>query len=299
MKIPGDAWTAASASGLTLDVTTRPDDPLLEEFFAGYDAAFVLPDEKEDLEGFRACLALGQGAERQRLLKRYGDHVEVVLVAREKPGGAMIGGANLICYPLKDGIAAGNLNYVFVQPGERGKGRFRPLVAACEELMAELCEAKRSLAFIELNDPFVLSDEDYALDSRIAGVDQFDRVAIWMRLDAKVVDFPYVQPPLSARQGVDAGLVYAVLGAGDETSLDAGLLEEHLERFFGISVLKGVDPMSVPVAEKQVYALAAMARDGERVALLDAAPLLEAGRKLRESGAKRPEGLRQFLRSHS
>jgi GNAT superfamily N-acetyltransferase len=295
IQIPGDGrkWTVTSASGLELDVTTRPDSPVLAEFFAGYDHAFVLPDEKEDLDGFKACLALGHGEVRQRLLKRYGPHVEVVLVARD--GGKMIGGGNFIAYPVGS-LVAGNLNYVFVTPGARGKGYFRRLVAACEELMAKLFAGLGTLTFIELNDPFVLSDEEYRLDSETAGVDQFDRLAIWARLDAKVVDFPYVQPPLSAHQRPDEGLIYAVLGAS-EASLDPSVLKAHLERFFGISVLKGVEPMDVPVAARQLRALDEMSAGGQRVALLDPAPRIEPGRKLRAPGMARPVGFRQFLRS--
>ncbi|MBI1359214.1 MAG: hypothetical protein GC155_02900 [Alphaproteobacteria bacterium] len=277
-------------------MTTQPDSPVLDEFFAGYDAAFVLPDEKEYLEGFRACLALGHPPMRAQLLKRYGPHVEVVAVARDGQGGAMIGGLNFIAYPLAGDTVSGNLNYIFVAPAMRGRGYFRRLVAASEDLAASLFDLAnpRVLTFIELNDPLVLSDEAYALDSRIAGVDQFDRLAIWARLGAQVVDFPYVQPPLSAYQEADSGLVYAVLGA--EGSLDPLLLKAHLERFFGISVLKGEDPMSVPVAARQLAALESLATRGERVALIDPMPGIEAGRALRHAGGERPESFRAFLR---
>lgn len=302
MNVPGDGmkWTAASTSGLVLDITTRPDSPVLAEFFAGYDAAFVLPDEKEDLDGFRACLALGHDEARARLLKRYGPHVEVVLVARAHAGGEMIGGANFIAYPLGPDLVAGNLNYVFVRPGARGQGHFRRLAAACEELMRilfALPSGARTLAFIELNDPFVLSDADYQKDSKVAGVDQFDRLAIWTRLDQRVVDFPYVQPPLSKRQKADDGLIYAVLGAADWTGLDPAILRAHLERFFGISVLKGIEPMKVVEAKRQLALLDAMAKRGEQVALLDPGPAIEPGRALRASGVKRPDDFRTFLRS--
>lgn len=297
--VPGDGarWSVKSASGLMLDVTTRADDKLLAEFFAGYDAAFVLPDEKEDLAGFRACLALGHGAKREKLLKRYGPHVEVVVVAREKAGGAMVGGANFIAYPLGPKLVAGNLNYLFVQREARGRGYFRRINDAVEELMRALfgMPDAQALSFIELNDPFVLSEKEYRLDSQTAGVDQFDRLAIWSRLNQRVVDFPYVQPPLSARQRADEGLVYSVLGAGRKASLDPAVLRAHLERFFGVSVLKGVDPMTVPDAAKQLDALAVMAEQGERVALINPKSAIEPGRALRASGAKRPKRFREFL----
>ena len=73
------------------------------------------------------------------------------------------------------------------------------------------------------------------------------RIRLWTGLGAKIIDFPYVQPPLSARQSPDGSLLYAVLGAESEP-LDACLLHAHLCRFFGISVLKGGDPMANPIA---------------------------------------------------
>jgi len=293
-----------SASGFSLDITTRPESPILAEFFAGYDQAFILPDEKENLDGFRACLDLGHGAIRRRLLERHGPHVELVLVAREasaqqgKDAPAMIGGANFIAHPVGETLVVGNLNYIFVQPGARGQGRFRRLVAACEALMQTLFAPplRRPLTFIELNDPMILSDADYRLDSEAAGVDQFDRIAIWARLGARIVDFPYVQPPLSAHQAPEEGLIYAVLGAAGETSLDPAILLAHLERFFGVSVLKGVDPWTVPVAAAQLQALADMAIRGEPVALLDPAPSIEMGRAARLSGAARPLDFRALMR---
>lgn len=297
---PRPDWTTVSATGLKLSITVRPDSPVLTEFFAGYDKAFVLPDEKEDLDGFRACLALGQGSVRKALLARYGEHVEVVLVARDPATNDVIGGANFIAYPVAPDIVAGNLNYVFVGHGARGQGYFRRLVSACEELMTQLFDmpAARTLTFIELNDPFVLSDADYEADSQAAGVDQFDRVAIWSRLNARVLDFPYVQPPLSARQEADEGLIYAVLGAARDAELDPAILGAHLERFFGVSVLKGQDPWTSPEARLQLEALGAMAIRGEGVDLYDAAPFIEAGRQLRTTKALRPDSFRQFLRSH-
>lgn len=296
---PGEDWTTRSASGLDLAVTPRPDSPVLEEFFAGYDAAFILPDEKEDLAGFQACLALGQGPVRARLLKRYGLHRELVLTARQAGGREMIGGANFIAYPVARGLVAANLNYVFVTRQARGHGRLRQLVSACEELMAGLFgePAAATLAFIELNDPFALSDEDYRADTAAAGIDQFDRLSVWSRLGARLVDLDYVQPPLSPAQSADEGLIYAVLGAATQAALDPAMLHAHLERFFAISVLKGGRPELVPPAARQLQALERMAKLGERVRLLDPEPGIAPGKALRAAGKARPSSYREFLKA--
>ncbi len=40
--------------GVRALATEDPGSPVLTRFFAGYDRAFVLPDEREELEGFEA-----------------------------------------------------------------------------------------------------------------------------------------------------------------------------------------------------------------------------------------------------
>ena len=124
--------------------------------------------------------------------------------------------------------------------------------------------------FIEQNDPFRMSAEAYAHDTRATGIDQLDRLRIWSKLGARIVDFAYVQPALSARQVPDDSLVYALLG-GRDGPLPAALVAAHLRRFFGISVLKGAPLDGDATASAQLSALAA--RDGE-IALLDPRPLL-------------------------
>src|SRR5690606_33167072 len=91
--------------------------------------------------------------------------------------------------------------------------------------------------FVELNDPLLMDARAYALDSEVAGIDQFDRVAVWARLGARILDFDYVQPPLSPGQSADTGLMLGVVDP-PAPRLDACILGGHLERFFAISVLK-------------------------------------------------------------
>jgi hypothetical protein len=299
-EVPGDGVSARfdSLSGLVLDVTTRPDSPVLDAFYAGYDQAFVLPDEKEDLEGFRACLELGQGAMRERLVKRYGPHREVVCVARDAAGGEVFGGMNFISHTVPGGYVASNLNYIFIGRDQRGGGRFRKLVAACEELASVLFEPPQRpvLTFFELNDPLLLDEDAYRTDSERAGLDQFDRLAIWSRVGAKIVDHDYVQPPLSAHQQAEHGLLYGVVGAGGLDAIPAGVLLAHLERFFGVSVLKGEDPWANPVAGPQLEALKVRAAQEDMIRLLDPAPSIESGRRLRAVGGGGPDGMRGVLR---
>jgi hypothetical protein len=201
-----------------------------------------------------------------------------------------------------------NLNYVFINQRFRRGGFFKRLTIDLPEIARRLlaitnpgdiswppAESPEMLMFIEQNDPYGMSPEEYALDTEFTGLDQLARIGIWARLGAKVVDFPYVQPPLTAQQKADHNLVYGVLGANTD-SLDSCLLLGHLRSFFGISVLKGADPMSEPNAAQQLRSLAGMCEARETVRLLDAAALQHAPSPLSDTQAARPTSLRKFLR---
>jgi GNAT superfamily N-acetyltransferase len=295
------AQTKTGAGDLVLHATDQGGGPVFERFFAGYDRAFVLPDEKEDRAGLSACLALNHGAAHARLVDRFGRFRELCLVA-ETADGRLIGGANFIAMPAAGATAppmvTANLNYVYVDRDFRGRGYLRWLLDAVSETAAELFgERRHALVFIEQNDPFLMSPEDYARDTKLTGVDQFARLRIWARLGARVVDFPYVQPALSADQQPDHCLIYSVLGTV-APELDPAILHGHLSRFFGISVLKGRPLASDPAAAAQLARLEAMAAARENIALLDPGPLLDRAMG-REPAAtaygKRPAGFREAL----
>jgi hypothetical protein len=294
---PDARWTRKLPGGLILRATERPDSPLLESFFAGYDRAFILPDEREELPGFRACLAINPQSRR-----RFGRfHRELVVVIEEEASGTLLGGANFLATRIDDTPAghppvAVALNYLFIEAAARGKGLSRLLKAAVSELAAAAVEAPAGALppalFIEQNDPLRLSPAAYAEDTRRAGIDQIDRMAIWAKLGAQLVDFPYVQPALSAGQASDDSLAYAVLDFPGE-SIDPAWFAAHLESFFGISVLKGGDPLADPVAGPQLARLRALA-PGETVPLLSMRAAIEALRILPELPRNLP--FRDFAR---
>jgi hypothetical protein len=307
----GTRLSLVSASGLAIDATTTADDGLLEEFYRDYDGAFVLENEKEGYDGFAECLGLNAGDQYANLVGRYGPFREFVVVVRDPATGARLGGANFIIFPVSGAAARElvlsiNLNYVFVNAQLRRKGVFRQLMGDLPALAFRLFAETNSsdlpnatwgepqvYIFIEQNDPFRMSREDYDRDTELTGLDQVARIGLWSRLGARIVDFPYVQPPLSKDQDADDTLAYAVLGAPD-ADLDACLLRAHLERFFGISVLKGADLSVEPTAAAQLSELAVRCKDNRRVLLLDGnVPVIESA--LAKS-AKRPATLREALR---
>lgn len=275
------------ANGLVVRTSEDPASPILEEFYAGYDRAFVLPDEREDLDGFVDCLRLNQ-----TLPSLFGRrHSEQVLVVKGNDG-ALLGGANFLAIGM---TAQGGppvslaLNYVFVEPAARGRGLARMLVQAAQRMavlaLAGSNHGHEPAVFIEQNDPLALTAAEYAADTAHAGIDQIDRLAIWASLGARVVDFPYVQPALSVGQEPDDGLIYAALrfpGA----SIPPAWFHDHLQSFFGVSVRKGAPLADDPVSMGLLDALAART---EPVRLIDVGGAIAA---LKEAG--RPAGAINF-----
>jgi hypothetical protein len=321
----GTRLRLTSATGFVIDATTVADDGLLEEFYADYDRAFVLANEKEGYAGFAECLALNAGDGYVDLVRQYGPFREFVAVARDPATGDRVGGANFIVFPVRltapapSSVLSVNLNYVFINAGKRQQGSFRRLVNdlpdAAFRLLAEtnaydlpaewLASASETATpppqvyvFIEQNDPFRMSPEDYKRDTEYTGLDQIARIRMWAQLGAKIIDFPYVQPPLSSDQQPDENLVYAVLGAREET-LDACLLCLHLERFFAISVLKGKDISQQPCASKQIRELADACRRGTRFPLLNPSALHSAAPSAAGSSPLGPGSLRDYLKATS
>lgn len=274
--------------GLELRATTEPTDPLLEVFFDSYDQAFILPSEKEQIDGFRDCLALNLPPAYQPLAERHGPFREFIAVAVDTTDAAetVVGGANMLCTPLRmdtgEDLLVMNLNYIFVLRSQRRRGYFGRILRACEALARRAFVANESAPdpagllvamFLELNDPLRLDADAYARDTAHAGLDQFQRVNIWVRAGTRIVDFPYVQPPLSATQEADPNLLLGVRGI-DVQQLSACLLREHLSRFFAISVLKGVDPAGNQEAHGQLLRLDELCSVGSEIPLLDARALM-------------------------
>lgn len=273
----------ALPGGIGVTASDDAASPVLPRFFEGYDRAFVLPDEREELDGFVACLALN--ASHRHAYGR--THSELVAVF-EDAAGVLLGGANFLATAIDRGSglppAAVALNYVYVEEAARGRGMLRLILGAVRRLaliaLGLAPDGPAPAIFIEQNDPLRLTAEEYAADTAHSGTDQVDRLAIWARVGTRIVDFPYVQPALSAAQQADDGLIYAAVDyPGD--AVDAGLLHDHLESFFGISVRKGADEEAGGVAAAQ---LAELAMRGAPVALLAMEPALRWLRAGRPTG---------------
>ncbi|WP_230280449.1 hypothetical protein [Croceicoccus sp. Ery15] len=81
-----DVWALSLEGGLRIRATASPASPIVDEFFEAYERAFVLPDEKEDIAGFRACLAMNE----DRGCSGPPSHRELIAVI-EDDGGTLLG----------------------------------------------------------------------------------------------------------------------------------------------------------------------------------------------------------------
>jgi len=138
---------------------------------------------------------------------------------------------------------------------------------ASENLTDEHLQSRSVLLFTEQNHPGRMNIQDQKLDSQYTGLDQLDRLRIWDTVASKIIDFPYIQPPLSVFQKPMDTLLYTVRGT-EEDQLDPLVLKYHLERFFGISVLKGKPLSENQTAIRQLEYLEEMAASGETIPLL-------------------------------
>lgn len=298
-----DGKRELSCDGLVVEFSARHDDGVLQRFFEVYDKSFILDSEKESIDGFIRCLKLNQGPEHLGLLQRFGPFVEVVAVARQPGAQEVVGGANFLLCLLPKGNEwqlgyTLNLNYLFVAPDWRGKGLASEIRRACDalarQLIAEIDPASRDikgLTFFEINDPFKLTQEQYRQDTEHAGIDQVQRLKYWAHQGARVVDWGYVQPALSPHQADDNTLALAVLDAGP-SPLPASVLLQHLERFFGISVLKGGPIAQSDSACSQIETLRAWSRMQRHVPLLSLQGRAHAIRcAIEKAPAERPKSL--------
>ncbi len=257
----------ASADELHVALTTKPYSRLVDLFCREYRPAFILPSERESRAGLRLCLSLNGAAGAQT---RFGPGREHIALLRDR-SGAVAAGMNFVCFPMP-GRAAMTVHiiYVFVAPGWRGRGLLRGLCRAAERIARAYGREyglpdDLSVLFVgEQKDPFRMTLAAFQA-AAASGTDAFDRLAIWGQLGARVLQFRYVLPPLKPDAPPEATLFLHVLfrdEVGDARAdaaprhVDAHVLREHLRRFFGLSVAKGLyDPAGRPEVRTQMAQL--------------------------------------------
>ncbi|NMF89819.1 GNAT family N-acetyltransferase [Aromatoleum petrolei] len=185
---------AAPARGLRfreIDASPAGLAALQRFYHERYVAEFPDPDERESLDNMRRYLALkAQGW--------YGDnnyHIVVAELDGEALGGVVF---DYLAMPR-----AGVIEFLFVAADRRASGIGRALLDEAIRLLrrdARRHGARLAAVVAEMNDPF-------RLPATPDNMDPFRRAAIWGRWGFGVLEFPYVQPALSAGQQPVDGLL--------------------------------------------------------------------------------------------
>jgi hypothetical protein len=265
----GQTRTPCPGGGLCFRVTSRPYSRLVDAFYREYRQSSVRFAERENRAGLRLCLAMN-GAQGERSHDRFGPSREHVAVLRDV-NGAIAAAMNFICFPIADGVMTVHTIYATVNPAWRGRGLLRIAYRKIKDVANEYAReagmpADPVIIFIgEQKDPFRMTLADFQSDMRISGHDAFDRLAIWAALGAQPLAFDYVQPALRIGGLSDHTPFLRLLYPGEMSevgsspatrSLDPNILNEHLRRFFGISVAKGqYDPEDLPEVRHQMMDL--------------------------------------------
>jgi GNAT superfamily N-acetyltransferase len=241
--------TEAYRKTLGLETIDRPHDTGLEEFHRLYRSVFTLEDESEPIEGFAKVLSFNWNAHIQRDL---GPFIEPIFVLRDPADGTLAGAANFVIYAYpgrREAFtfdASCQLNFLLVRDDLRGLGIALDLMDYMEAEIAKFarqhCGTHRTFTTIELNDPSRMTAEQIDADARAALIDPADRTAWWHKRGFRRLELPYVQPPLSADVEACTYLDYYIrcVAPADAqiNAIPSAILQEHLRRFFTVSVGK-------------------------------------------------------------
>ena len=209
-----------------MKVFTSADAEGFSDLYSIYRSVFPDENETEDMDGIRASLALvGDEA----LVSRYGRFEEFWIADGEE--GRFRGGVNYTSFEIPSlGITTAHINYLFTARAERRRGTGSALLEKVKE------QSGAAYIFCEQNDPDFMTEEEIAEDFTAAGISMRDRLLWWNRRGFGRLDMRYIQPPLSPGKEAAKGMSLNVWPSSD--SVPSGVVEEHLRRFFYISVLK-------------------------------------------------------------
>lgn len=204
----------------------------LRSFYAGlYTREFPDADERESLENMENYLRL-------RASGWYGPNNYHIIFAISETGetaGGVI--ADYLAVPN-----CGVIEFVVVDPGQRGQGLGKLLIEDIALRFAEDAHraGHRQLDAIsgEVNDPYRRCEVDEHLDG-------FARLQLWHHFGFRLIDFPYVQPPLSAGQEAVTGIALMLQPLREDWRIQGSVpssFVETLVREFQIWAMRLPDP---------------------------------------------------------
>ncbi len=256
-KILGLYGTSGEFCGsLNLTVIDNPDDGRFKETYDFYAGFFPLEEERDTLPGFRRIMALNFDADYQHRMSPFRE----TWIMAHLADGETIAGVNFAIYTMPGDVvhrygvgSTLHVTYIFVKKEYRSLGVAGYLLRKMEEYAAHWVAtvsphgeaAGGTVILCEQNAPELMSPEEYFADCIDAGIDQCDRLAWWDRKGYKRLNINYVQPALNCGGNPCEALTLNMKTA-TRTTIQGGLLLEHIRRFFELSVLKGSDPMKIP-----------------------------------------------------
>ncbi|WP_407280253.1 GNAT family N-acetyltransferase [Aromatoleum evansii] len=222
----------------------------LERFYRErYVAEFPDPDERESLDNMRRYLALkAQGW--------YGDNNYHIVVA--EIGGEAVGG---VVFDYLAMPRAGVIEFLFVVSDWRESGIGRALLDEAIRLLrrdARRRGARLAAVVAEMNDPF-------RRPATPDNMDPFRRAAVWGRWGFGVLEFPYVQPALSAGQLPVDGLLLIMRPFG---RVPQSGFRSHWVELVVAEYLRWAMRIEDPAADRDFLAMAEALASRPRVALV-------------------------------
>ncbi|WP_050416351.1 GNAT family N-acetyltransferase [Azoarcus sp. CIB] len=222
----------------------------LERFYRErYVAEFPDPDERESLDNMRRYLLLkAQGW--------YGSnnyHIVVAELDGEAVGGVVF---DYLAMPR-----AGVIEFLFVASDRRASGIGRALLDEAIRLLrrdARRHDARLAAVVAEMNDPF-------RRPATPDNMDPFRRAAIWGRWGFGVLEFPYVQPALSAGQQPVDGLLLIMRPFG---RVPQSGFRSHWVELVVAEYLRWAMRIEDPAADRDFLAMSDALASHPRVALV-------------------------------
>lgn len=237
-KIEDVAWKATNHA---IDI--------VERFYVQYDSIFTIESEKESISGFQTILEI-QHDKHAMALARYGTFEEWFVVL--EVDGEDIGGINFSVMPVRGSMDSGpavgiHASYGFISKRSRGTGKSKILFNIVRKIASR--HVGKQFILFEMNDALKMPTTLLEKDIKSSGIHPVDRWLVSSAWGAKVLCFPYAQPSLDKKSpGEDSLVLFTMEGV----PLDAIHLQQHLETFFNLSVLKGADSRLLPEAGSQI-----------------------------------------------
>lgn len=192
------------------------------------------------------------------------------------PYSGRSGGETIVAGLVADYLArpnAGVIEFLTVAPLWRRQGIGGRMLAALEERLEADAHRGRSrpLDYIiaEMNDPFLT-------DATADNLDPFVRAGIWHRWNYRLIEFPYLQPALSAEQRPIRTLCLIAKpcnGASADT-IDAGIVHDMAHEY-----IRWAMRIDKPDDAPEFASMAAFLKQRSRVRLLNLADYCRGGER--------------------